>query len=172
MIPIEGILESDRVVVFDNNGIAKFKNKYYGSYNGKFLSLSLIEALYLVELGWLVVKKGKRTLSFEELFNYAKELEEKLTIKYLVYRDLRKRGYIIKTGLKYGADFRLYERGADIEKEHSIYLVKVFNEDSKIYLGELTGFVRVAHSVRKKLLIAIVDNDGDIVYYNMEYIRP
>jgi tRNA-intron endonuclease len=170
---IIGLLDGDRVIVFDKNGISKLSAKYYGNVEGNFLSLSLVEALYLVNLGWLEVKdKNNKSLSFEELYSYAKDIEERLCLKYLVYKDLRTRGYIVKTGLKYGADFRLYERGANIDKEHSIYLVRVFPEDSSFLLSELTGFVRVAHSVRKKLLIAIVDADGDVVYYNMEYVRP
>ncbi len=165
------MLDKDRVVIFDKNGINKLLSKHYGNFEGNFLSLSLVEALYLVNLGWLEVK-DKKILSFEELYNYAKNIEERLCLKYLTYKDLRSRGYIVKTGLKYGADFRLYERGANIEKEHSAYLVKVLSEDDRITVNELTGFVRVAHSVRKKLLIAIVDNDGDIVYYNMAFIKP
>ncbi|ACV25204.1 tRNA-intron lyase [Methanocaldococcus fervens] len=169
---IIGSLDGDRVIVFDKNGISKLSSKHYGNVEGNFLSLSLVEALYLTNLGWLAVKDNNKILSFEELYEYAKNIEERLCLKYLVYKDLRSRGYIVKTGLKYGADFRLYERGANIDKEHSVYLVKVFTEDSSFLLNELTGFVRVAHSVRKKLLIAIVDADGDIVYYNMTYVKP
>lgn len=54
--------------------------------------------------------KDNKPLSFEELYEYARNVEERLCLKYLVYKDLRTRGYIVKTGLKYGADFRLYER--------------------------------------------------------------
>nr|WP_172632628.1 tRNA-intron lyase [Methanotorris igneus] len=170
---IVGILSDDRVVVFDKNGISRLCSRYYGEKNDDFLSLSLIEALYLTSLGWLVVKDSNgRLLSFEELYEYARNIEESLCIKYLVYKDLRNRGYTVKTGLKYGTDFRLYERGADIDKEHSVYLVKVFSEEKPCNISELTGFVRVAHSVRKKLLIAIVDADGDVVYYDMGFVRP
>ncbi len=169
---IVGILDGDRVLIFDKNGISKLSSRQYGNVEGNFLILSLVEALYLINLGWLEVKKDKNIMSFEELYEYAKNIEERLCLKYLVYKDLRTRGYIVKTGLKYGADFRLYEKGANIEKEHSVYLVKIFTEDSFILLNELTGFVRVAHSVKKKLLIAIVDADGDIVYYKMDFVKP
>ncbi len=148
-MPIVGILDGDRVLIFDKNGINKLHSRGYGCLEDKFLVLSLIEALFLVDLGWLEVKYKNKTLSFEELYNYSQNFEKKICLKFLVYKDLRKRGYIVKTGLKYGADFRVYDRGANIEKEHSIYLVKVFNEDSSIYINELTGFVRVAHSVKK-----------------------
>ncbi|WP_456418874.1 tRNA-intron lyase [Methanocaldococcus infernus] len=167
MSKIVGYLDKDRVVIFNKN-VSKLTSRHYGKLEKNFLSLSLIEALYLVEMGWITVKKGKKELSFEELYLYAKEIEEHLCIKYLVYKDLRNRGYIVKTGLKYGSDFRLYRK----MEEHSEYLVRVFPENGKIFINELTGFVRVAHSVRKKLLIAIVDDDGDIVYYNMAYVRP
>jgi tRNA-intron endonuclease len=169
---IVGMLSDDRVVVFDKNGISRLCSRYYGEKNNDFLSLSLVEALYLTSLGWLVVKDNGKLMSFEELYEYARNIEESLCIRYLVYKDLRDRGYTVKTGLKYGTDFRLYERGADIDKEHSVYLVKVLSEEKSCNISELTGFVRVAHSVRKKLLIAIVDADGDVVYYDMNFIKP
>ncbi|HIQ32754.1 MAG TPA: tRNA-intron lyase [Methanothermococcus okinawensis] len=169
--PVVGILSGDRIVVFDKDGMSRLSAKRYGELNENFLSLSLIEGLYLLSKNWLKVKHKDRFLSFEELYNYAKEIDERICIKYLVYRDLKNRGYTVKTGLKYGADFRLYSR-ENIDEVHSEYLVKVFSEDRPCLISELTGFVRVAHSVRKKLIIAIVDNDGDIVYYNMAYIRP
>jgi tRNA-intron endonuclease len=169
---IIGKLSDERVLVFDRDGISKLHSKRYGELNDNFLSLSLVEALYVVSKNWLRVKdKRNKFLSFEELYDYAHQIEEKLCIRYLVYKDLRNRGYTVKTGLKYGSDFRLYER-SNIDEVHSTYLVKVFSEEKPCDISEITGFVRVAHSVRKKLIVAIVDADGDVVYYNMSYLKP
>ncbi len=168
---IIGKLSGDRVVIFDKNGISKLNSKGYGKLIDNFLALSLVEALYLVSKNWIVVKDDNGNIvNFENLYNYASNIDNHLCVKYLVYRDLRTRGYTVKTGLKYGSDFRLYSR-ENIDEVHSEYLVKVFSEDIPCSISELTGFVRVAHSVRKKLIIAIVDSDEDIVYYNMKYVK-
>ena len=169
--PIISKLSEDRVLIFNRDGISRLNAKGYGELNDNFLSLSIVEALYLLSKNWIKVKsKSGQLLSFEELYDYAHNIEEKICIKYMVYRDLRNRGYTVKTGLKYGSDFRLYSR-ENINAIHSEYVVKVFSEDRPCAISELTGFVRVAHSVRKKLIISIVDDDGDIVYYNMGYVR-
>ena len=92
--------------------------------------------------------------------------------KYIVFRDLKDRGYVIKTGFKYGSDFRLYNRGGGPGKGHSDYLVKIIYETYEINALDFSSYVRVSHGVNKKLLLAIVDDDLDITYYNVEWTRP
>ncbi|MBP2144117.1 tRNA-intron endonuclease [Methanococcus voltae] len=168
-------LVDDRILVHDRNAISRLNEKRYGELHDNFLSLSLVEGLYLTYKEWIVVAKGNKregytTIDFEELFEIVNEINPKLCSKYLVYKDLRTRGYTVRTGLKYGSDFRLYERN-NIDEIHSKYLVKVFTEEMPCELSEMTGFVRVAHSVKKQLIVAIVDADGSVVYYNMGYLR-
>ncbi len=90
----------------------------------------------------------------------------------MVFRDLKNRGYIIKTGFKYGSEFRLYERGTSPGNGHSNYLVKVTTEKDNLPLKDLSSQVRVAHGVNKYLLLAVVDQENDITYYNIEWTRP
>jgi tRNA-intron endonuclease len=81
-------------------------------------------------------------------------------------------GYILKTGFKYGSEFRLYERGTSPGEGHSNFLVKVTSENDHIPLMDLSSYVRVAHGVNKYLLLAVVDQENDITYYNIEWTRP
>jgi tRNA-intron endonuclease len=78
----------------------------------------------------------------------------------------------VKTGFKYGSEFRLYERGKSPGEGHSNYLVKVANENNEFLMSDLSSYVRVAHGVNKKLLFAVVDDENDITYYNVEWTRP
>ncbi|MBQ2353337.1 MAG: tRNA-intron lyase, partial [Methanobrevibacter sp.] len=87
-------------------------------------------------------------------------------------RDLKDRGYVIKTGFKYGSEFRLYNRGGGPGEGHSDYLVKIIFENYDINVLDFASYVRVSHGVNKKLLLAIVDEDFDITYYNVEWTRP
>jgi tRNA-intron endonuclease len=163
-------LSGDLVVVRDGN-IAKIHEKsHYGNRTEDGLQLSLIEALYLIEKGKLDVVIDSEAVSIEKMFQIIRN--QGSFANYVVFKDLRNRGYIVKTGFKYGSEFRLYERGKSPGDGHSNYLVKVANENSEFMMSDLSSYVRVAHGVNKKLLFAVVDDENDITYYNVEWTRP
>jgi tRNA-intron endonuclease, archaea type len=163
-------LSGDLVIVREGN-IAKIHEKsHYGNMTEDGLQLSLIEALYLMEKGKLEIDIDSDDVTIEKLYNIIRKQES--FANYIVFKDLRNRGYIVKTGFKYGSEFRLYERGKSPGDGHSNYLVKVATENSKFMMSDLSSYVRVAHGVNKKLLFAVVDDENDITYYNVEWTRP
>ena len=171
---IKGELIEHKVIVADKKSADKlYQKSYFGSpiSEGK-LQLSLIEALYLIEVGKLKVMEDKKELSFDQLMKRAREVEDDVLSKYLVYKDLRSRGYIVKTGLKYGSHYRIYRRGAELGKEHGPYLLHVYPETARIEMQDFLAKARVAHSVRKKLLLAIVDKEGSVTYYEYSWFKP
>jgi tRNA-intron endonuclease len=72
--------------------------------------------------------------------------------KLSVYTDLRRRGCIPKTGYKFGHHFRVYLGG----KSHSEMLVHAFGMDARPPMSLIARSVRLAHSVKKKMLFACV----------------
>jgi tRNA-intron endonuclease len=163
-------LSGDLVIVREGN-IAKLHEKsHYGNITEDGLELSLIEALYLMEKGKLEVNIDSDDVTIEKLIKLIRG--QGSFTNYIVFKDLRNRGYIVKTGFKYGSEFRLYERGKSPGDGHSNYLVKVASENSKFMMSDLSSYVRVAHGVNKKLLFAVVDDENDITYYNVEWTRP
>jgi tRNA-intron endonuclease, archaea type len=163
-------LLGDLVIVREGN-IAKIHEKsHYGNMTEDGLELSLIEALYLLEKGKLEVNTDSNDVTIENLIRLIRD--QGSFTNYIVFKDLRNRGYIVKTGFKYGSEFRLYERGKSPGDGHSNYLVKVASENSKFMMSDLSSYVRVAHGVNKKLLFAVVDDENDITYYNVEWTRP
>jgi tRNA-intron endonuclease len=163
-------LSGDLVIVRDGN-VAKIHEKsHYGNRTEDGLQLSVIEALYLMEKGKLDVIIDSEEVSIEKMFQIIRN--QGSFANYVVFKDLRNRGYIVKTGFKYGSEFRLYERGKSPGDGHSNYLVKVANENSEFMMSDLSSYVRVAHGVNKKLLFAVVDDENDITYYNVEWTRP
>jgi len=163
------LLSGDRAFSSDQNAINGLYNKrYYGKVVEGKLYLSLLEAAYLTEKGRIEVFDGKRRLSFEELLAMGRKKDELFDAKYLVYRDLRDRGYTVKSGLKFGSHFRVYRRGME---EHSQWLVWVVPENSHISPSDITARVRVAHGVRKNMVMAVVDEDNDVVYYKIEWVK-
>ncbi|NJD98403.1 tRNA-intron lyase [Thermococcus sp. LS1] len=167
--PIEFKLSGDRAFSEREKAINQLYNKrYFGEVvNGK-LFLSLIEAAYLMERGKIKVLDGGKELSFEELFELGRKKDGQFDIKYLVYKDLRDRGYIVKSALKFGSHFRVYRRGMD---EHSQWLIWVVPENLRFSPNDITARVRVAHGVRKNMVMAVVDEDNDVVYYKIEWVK-
>ncbi len=163
-------LSGNLVIIKDNKGMKFHEKSYYGNVVSEGLQLSLIEATYLAENERIIVSKDGKEVSIGELFQLLRN--EDLLTNYMVFSDLRNRGYIVKTGFKYGAEFRLYERGKSPGNGHSNYLVKVLPENYEMKISDFSSYVRVAHGVNKKLLFAIVDEENDITYYDVEWTRP
>ncbi len=137
-----GIFAGDRVVT-DRKDV--FEKYFYGSMKDGVVTLSLIEAFYLLEEG-----KLKLDVSKTELLEAAKSVEENFEERYLYYRDLKERMFVVKTGFKFGSDFRVYEKVESCrDLPHSKYLVKVAE---KMKASEMASHVRVANAVRKKMV--------------------
>ena len=150
--------------------ISLHEKSLFGKIEADTLNLSLIEACYLLEKGRLDIYEDDIECTVGYLIDILKE--QGIYGKYIVYRDLKDRGFVIKTGFKYGAEFRLYNRGGGPGQSHSDYLVKVMFENYEIDSLDFASYIRVAHGVNKKFLLAIVDDDFDITYYNVEWTRP
>lgn len=142
--------------------------------SGGRLQLSPLEVLYLLESGKAEAMDGRsgKPLGWEELCRRFSRLDPELVVKYAVYSDLRSRGYVVKTGLKFGAHFRVYGRGEKPGEAHSRYLVHALKEGIRLSPPELARAVRLAHSVRKTMLFAVVDDEGDVTYYSLRREKP
>ncbi len=128
--------------------IRALEEKSYGRSEGLFGHLSVWEANYLMERGLL------------------EPLDIQDSPEYRVYRDLRNRGLIVKSGFKYGTHFRVYENSME---EHSKYLVHVIRGNEE--MQKVSRAVRVAHGVRKTLLLAYI-NGENIFYFKVSWIKP
>ena len=177
-LQIEGIVEKDRVIISDSNGIEDFyKSSYIGTIeedkNGnEVLTLEPIEVLLLCErhriLIWEDNDRNKDQYDFESLLTYLTQFDERLWQKYIIYMDLRKRGYLVRTGYGDGIDFRVYKRGANFEKEAAKFLIYPVFEGDPIELKDLDKISRVAMSSRKDLIVATVDRLSKAIYYSVK----
>ncbi|MFQ6051750.1 MAG: tRNA-intron lyase [Candidatus Hydrothermarchaeota archaeon] len=166
-------LVGNKIIESDKKMIDKLEKRNFGKIleDGN-LELSLIEGLFLLENEKIEIIAGREKINFLRLIELASREDTSIKIKYQVYKDLRERGYIVKTGYKFGSHFRVYERGADPTKEHSKYLVHVLSEGEILPLHDFSRAVRLSHGVRKFLILAVVDDEGDISYYKFERITP
>lgn len=149
-----------------------YKKSIFGKPIGEKVQYSFSEALYLVENGKMKVLVNKKELSLKELFNKLQRFDKKIQIKYPVFKDLKQKGYVVKTALKFGADFRVYEKGFKMNEKHSKWIVFVDYESKKLTWHEFSAKNRVAHSTKKNLLLAIVDEEEGITYYEVRWMKP
>ena len=167
-MPAEGEFLGNRVVVRDN--YSTLVERGFGEKKDEGLILSLYEAAYLLERGKIAVRKNGKNLSFEEFLREAEEIDRNFLVKYTVFKDIRDRGYVIRTGFKFGTHFRVYPRGKKPGEAHTQYVVQVVTEEDVLEPNDLSRMVRVATGIRTKLLLAFVDSENDVVYYKVERV--
>ncbi|MBD3262320.1 MAG: tRNA-intron lyase [Candidatus Altiarchaeales archaeon] len=165
------ILSDTKVLVGDSDTKSLCRERGFGEEVDGRQVLSFIEAAYLTELGKLNVMVGEAKLSFDDLMNKGSDIERDFLSKYLVYRDLRNRGMLVRSGLKFGSDFRLYERGERLGRDHSKTLVHVVPEEYTCSFPELARSVRLAGNVNKDMIYALIDEESSITYYKIDRVR-
>ena len=170
---MSGELRGDRVIVGDPAEASALYNRgYFGvPQPGGGVEMDLLEAVYLVEAERLEVRRDGHRVTSPELFRSAGRAIPSFEIRYLVYRDLRQRGYVVEA--RGGAlDFQVYPRGGAPKKTPSKYWVRALSERAVFDLAELLGRAEEAASVRKTLLLALVDEESDLTYYGVREARP
>ncbi len=131
----------------------------YGRPEGGGLRLAPEEALYLIERNKIEV----RDYDFDALLGYFTG-EQNFIRRYLVYRDIRERGYVIQPGPH---DFRVFRRGHKPGGGRSQYLVRVLSERDLIDFDRISGDVLSATNMRKQYVLAVVDDEDELTYYEV-----
>jgi tRNA-intron endonuclease len=172
---INAILARERVLTeATDEARALYDKSAYGQIldDGR-VQLALPEALYLLEKGKIqIVEDKKKKITPEDFIKKARKVEPNFWIRYCVFKDMRNRGYIIKTALKFGADFRVYDRGVKPGEDHARWIIFPVHEGETLTWYEFAAKNRVAHSTKKRLMMGIVDDEGDVTYYEIKWMRP
>jgi len=176
----EGELLEHRVVIWDKKAFDELQESGYGKLVEDRLELSLVEAMFLIEKKKLKVRvKGKkRSMRKKDFYDYVTENERNFHARFIVYSDLRERGFLVKTGFKFGCDFRVYARGVKIKKgpkaahEHTRWVVHAIPEEFSCSFSELSRAVRLAQNIRTEMIWAVVDSEDGVTYYGIKRITP
>jgi tRNA-intron endonuclease len=168
-----GRLVGSHVIVDDPAEASTIHNKgFYGvPQTGGVLKLDLIEAIYLVESKRLDVASVDGAKTTGDLLKLAHRGSEEFGVQYLVYRELRQRGYVVKLGAP-PLDFRVFPRGGSPNKTPSKWWVAAISERSTFELGSLLEHLDRTAEVHKKLLLAVVDEESDVTYYEVRRASP
>jgi len=171
MNKIKAYLLGEIVSTNEAEAFTLYKKSNFGQPIGQKIQYSLSEALYLVEKEKIRVMKNKKIIGFEELLKIFKKIDSRIQLKYPVFKDLRDKGYVVKTALKFGADFRVYEKGRTPDEEHAKWIAFCEHESKKFSWQDFSSKNRVAHSTKKNLLIAILDEESDVSYYECLWVK-
>ena len=172
MNKIEAYLVGEVVLSVNSDAFSLYEKSHFGEQKGEKIQYSLTEAMFLVEREKMEIFSKNKKLNQKEFVEKCRKIDKKIQIKYPVFKDLRERGYVVKTALKFGADFRVYEKGASPGESHAKWIVFTEHESNRLTWHEFSAKNRVAHSTKKNLLLAIVDEEGDISYYEVKWLKP
>jgi len=168
LVKVKASLKEKGVLVSEKEGIESLSTRGYGVPENENLLLTFFEALFLISKEILEVfdEKTGKNVSFQDLLERFQSADKDTWVKYLVYRDLRSRGYVVREGFGLGIDFRVYERG-EYGKEIASYLIFVIQEGQPVLIEELARALSYVLNLKKKLVLAVINRRGETVYYSV-----
>jgi tRNA-intron endonuclease len=162
-----GVLVVKGVRVTEQSSRDALSSRGYGTLENDVFTLSFFEALYLQDKGMLEVKDEKDVaVDFQRLLHCYEAQNENAWANYLVYRDLRSRGYVVREGFGSEIDFRIYERGA-YGKDTAPYLIMSTQEGKPVPVNDLANALSKCTSQKKELILAVMNRRGEIVHYSV-----
>ena len=163
---VKGDLVSDQTAISDKEMITELQLKGYGEIEKEKLFLKSFESLYLLYANKLILHKGKKQINFDDLMNICQKNDSETLTKFLIYRDLKTRGYVVKDGFGFGSDFRVYERGQFGEKGAK-FLIFGLNEGQQEKMGTLQKKIEQITQMGKEPIIAVIERRGEVIYYKI-----
>lgn len=170
-LKIEASLREKGALVSSPEDIEELSSRGYGVPENEGLMLTFYEALFLLGKGIIEVKNEKtgEKVNFQTLLQRFQSIDENAWARYLIYRDLRSRGYVAREGFGLGIDFRMYERG-EYGKETAKYLIFGIQEGQPVSMEELARSLRYVQSLKKRLVLAVINRRGEVVYYSLSQL--
>lgn len=143
----------------------------FGKKDGEKVSYMLEEAFYLYNKKGVMVFDGKlKEISKENLIKKVNKLNPKFQKRYRVYEELRDKGYLLKEGFKFGADFRIYQRNSS-QKTHSKWLCICLDKRDKFSWLDFGSKNRIANTTNKGLIFAFIDDEKEVTYYETKWAK-
>ncbi len=166
-----GVLAKKGVKIAEQGSIDALAQRGYGIAENDLLTLAFHEALYLMDKKLLEVKdKSGKEVDFQSLLQCYEKANENAWVNYLVYRDLRSRGYVVREGFGAGIDFRVYKRGV-YGKDTASYLILGIQEGKPLPINDLAVTLQQCQSQKKELILAVMNRRGETVYYSVSELH-
>jgi tRNA-intron endonuclease len=136
------------------------------------LRLDRYESVYLSEMGRIEVPTATRGHpAWSAIFRRAVRADPGFAVRYLVYRDLRQRGYVVRANVPPVA-FAVLPRGGVLNKTPSRFWVEALSERVPFDLARIFELADRAQGARRTLWLALVDEESDLTYYHVRRPAP
>ena len=162
-------LKGDRVLAGKEAVAELYKTGYFGRPKCDGLEISLVEAAFLLSRGKLEIELDGKLLDFRAFFEQASLRQQNFELKYIVYKDLKERGYYVQPS---AADFRVYPRGSHPGKSAARIFVHVQSERQLLPVKLIQESVASAENVHKQFILAVVDEESDLTFYEVKTEVP
>ncbi len=163
---MQGTLREGMIYVKEK--VDKLYRQGFGEIVGGELELHVVEAAYLVQYGKLRVFEGGEEYTLSRILSM---LDGEQFLKFIVYSDLRRRGRVVV--YERATPFlRLYPPGRKIGESPAKNLVMPLSEDSPVKHKLILDTVERVARLRKKLILAVVDDEMNVTYYLAENFMP
>jgi tRNA-intron endonuclease len=167
---VEGTLVKDHTLISNKEMQHNLEQRGFGEIIKKKFFLKPFESLYLLYIDKLRLFKGKQLVGFDDLMDECIKHDNEAFTKFLIYRDLRTRGYITKDGFGFGSDFRVYERG-QFGQKGAKYVVFGLTEGRRQKIGHLQKQIQEITTMGKEPVLAVIERRGEVIYYKISKIQ-
>ena len=157
---------NEKTIVIDPKMQSVLTERGFGELEKDTLILNSFETLYLLYNNKIELKKINKNIVFDELIQKYIQKNDDILIRFLLYRDLRTKGYVVKDGFGFGSDFRVYEKGTYGQKDAK-FLIFAFNEGTQQKIGKLYKNIHEITQMGKEPIIAVIERRGEIIYYKI-----
>ena len=165
-IPWNTVIDARGVHVLYKPELMELRERGFGDLKGDKLHFAPYESFYLLEKQKIKVygKDAEKELELRDLVRKFSVGKPEIWIKYLVYRDLRDRGYIVRESSR-AFDFDIYGKGP-LRR-----LISIIYEGGEASLRKLSKLLKYSEKEKKELILAVVDRRTDIVYYTLNSLK-
>lgn len=165
-----GELTDNKIIVKKPKDVGRLYNKsrFGKTIPGNKLVLDLIEGVFLLDEEKLRLFQDGDEIYLQDLVKISARQIPHFEIKYLIFRDLRKRGYAVKLNKESKEyDFHILKEENNSEESEKVCFISAFSERDVMDINKIKRSIGTASSISGDLWFAIVDEEGDITYYDV-----
>jgi tRNA-intron endonuclease len=166
---ISGELTDHSILVKKATDVGRLYNKsHLGTpLSGNHLCLDLLEGVFLLDEKKMRLFQKRKEVDFQTLVTHAAAQIPGFETKYLVFKDLRSRGHPIKLNKEELPTFYRFKQKNDATPT---CFICAFSERDILDIESVTHLVQRLVKKEGFLWFALVDEEGDITYYDVSSI--
>jgi tRNA-intron endonuclease len=170
MQKISSELVDNRIIIKKPKDVGRLFNKSsFGKIiSGNKLVIDLIEGVFLLAEEKIRLFRDGKEIELQNLLKFSAKQIPHFEIKYLVFRDLKKKGYSVKINKENKEyDFHIIKKENAFKKLRILCYISVFSERDIMDINIVKSMIKTTIKNNVDLWFTIVDEEGDITYYNV-----